>query len=66
MEGIVSASHDKCNAVFANFTHLPVTVPAYSLVAHIHSGPVPALPLDTCLSSPSPRSPGVISVEHLK
>ena len=28
IEGIVSASHDKCNAVFANFTHLPVTVPA--------------------------------------
>ena len=65
MEGIVSAAHDKCNAVFANFTHLPVTVPAYSSVAHIHSGPVTALPLDACLSSPS-RSPVLTSVEHLK
>ena len=41
MEGIVSASDDQCNAIFTNFSHLPVTVPAYS----------------SCLlyTSPSPR-----------
>ena len=49
MEGIVSASDDQCNAIFANFSHLPVTVPAYSSVANIHSGPVTAFPLDACL-----------------
>ena len=65
MEDIVSANNDKYNAVFANFTHLPVTVPAYSSVAHIHIGPLTALPIDSCLSS-QPRAPVLASVGHLK
>ena len=66
MEGIVSASDDQCNAIFANFSHLPVTVPAYSSVANIHSGPVTAFPLDACLSNAPPRPNNIVSVDHLK
>ena len=65
MEGIVSASEGQCNAVFANFSHLPVTVPAYSSVANIHSGPVTAIPLDACLLTLPSRQKHPGSVDHL-
>ena len=66
MEGIVSASDNKCNAIFANFSHLPVTVPAYSSVANIHSGPVSVFPLEACLANTPSRPKTPVSVDHLR
>ena len=65
MEGIVSVEDRQCNAVFANFTHLPVSVPAYSSVAKLHIGPLTAMPLASCLAS-QPAKPVVRSVDHLE
>ena len=45
MEGIVSVQNSKGNALSANFTHLPISVPAYTSVAQLHTGPLTALPI---------------------
>ena len=63
MEGIVSVQHSKCNVVFANFTHLPISVPAYTSVAQLHTGPLTALPITFCLAS-HPAKPVLNSVDH--
>ena len=65
MEGIVSVKNSKCNAVFANFTHLPISVPAYSSVARLHVGPLTAMPIASCLAS-QPAKPVLHSVDHLQ
>ena len=65
MEGIVSVQQSRCNAVFANFTHLPISVPAYSSVARLHTGPLTAMPTASCLAS-HPAKPVLHSVDHLQ
>ena len=65
MEGIVQVQQSTCKAVFANFTHLPVSIPAYSSVALLHTGPLTAMPISSCLAS-SPSRPAMSSVDHLK
>ena len=65
MEGIVKVQQSKCNAVFANFTHLPVSIPAYSSVALLHTGPLTAMPIASCLAT-LPSKPVLHSVDHLK
>ena len=65
MEGIVSVQQSKCIAVFANFTHLPISVPAYASVAQLHTGPLTALPIASCLAS-HPAKLVLTSVDHLQ
>ena len=65
MEGIVKVQQSKCNAVFTNFTHLPVSVPAYSSVALLYTGPLTAMPIASCLAT-IPTKPVLHSVDHLK
>ena len=66
MEGIVSVQNSQCNAVFANFSHLPVSIPAYSSVARLHVGPLTAMPLASCLASQPSKPVFQHSVVHLK
>ena len=65
MEGIVSVQNSKGNALSANFTHLPISVPAYTSVAQLHTGPLTALPNASCLVS-HPAKPDLNSVDHIQ
>ena len=66
MEGIVSVRNSQCNAVFANFSHLPISIPAYSSVARLHVGPLMAMPLASCLASQPSKRSFPHSVDHLR
>ena len=61
----MQVQQSKCNAVLANFTHIPVSIPAYSSVALLHTGPLTAMPISSCLAT-TPNKPVIHSVDHLK
>ena len=65
MEGIVSVQQSKCNAVFANFTHLPISVPAYTSAAQLHTSLLTAMPIDSCPAS-HPNKLVLNLVDHLQ
>ena len=50
-KGIVTVANNTCNAIFANFTRLPVSIPAYSSVAQLDTGQLTAMPIDSCLAT---------------